>query len=85
MNRGGLDDVLRVAAFAKRYPDLASESSLRWQLFHSNSNGLDDAEAILRVGGRIYIHRGRYLDWLLSHTDAAGSRPAVDSVSVADD
>jgi hypothetical protein len=81
MNQGSLDDVLRVAAFAKRYPDLASESSLRWQIFHSDSNGLDDAGAILRVGGRVFIHRGRYLNWLFIE----GSSNGVDSESVADD
>ena len=79
MNSGSLDDMLRVAAFAKRYPDLASEASLRWQIFHSDSNGLDDVQAIIRVGSRVYIHRGRYFDWLLAH----GGNGA-DTESVAD-
>ncbi len=78
MSAGTLDDVLRVAAFAKRYPDVASEGALRWQIFNSDKNGLDDAEVIFRVGRCVYIHSGRYFNWLLAH--GKGS----DSVSDAD-
>jgi hypothetical protein len=39
-----------------------SEASLRWLVFNSNSNGFD--AALVRVGRRVFIHRGRFGEWL---------------------
>ena len=66
-----LDDILTVRAFAKRYPLICTEPSLRWQIFQGDDNGLFDAGAIIQIGGykngKILIDAPRYLDWVVSH------------------
>jgi hypothetical protein len=59
-----LDDLLSVKTFASRYPDLVTEPALRWQVFNAHSNGLGSSGALIRVGRKILIDRGRYRDWL---------------------
>ncbi|MGX1101595.1 hypothetical protein [Amorphus sp. MBR-141] len=48
-----------------------TEGKMRWWLFHRHANGLDQSGAIVRVGGRIYIHVDGFQAWL-----AEGSRAA---------
>lgn len=42
-----------------------SEGKLRWWIFHAESNGLKSA--LIKVGGRIYIDRTAFNDWLECH------------------
>ena len=39
-----------------------SEPSLRWLIFNSQTNGLD--EALIRVGRRVFIDRQAFSNWL---------------------
>ena len=39
-----------------------TEPSLRWLIFNSKSNGLD--EALVRVNRRVYIDTERFNEWL---------------------
>lgn len=39
-----------------------TESKLRWWIFHSDKNGLD--QALIKVGGRVYIDRAEFNRWL---------------------
>ena len=41
-----------------------SEGQLRWWIFMSASNGLDAANAVVRVGRRVYIDLDRFDDWI---------------------
>lgn len=41
-----------------------SEGQLRWWIFTSASNGLDVANAVVRVGRRVYIDLDRFNDWI---------------------
>ena len=41
-----------------------SEGQLRWWIFTSASNGLDAADAVVRVGRRVYIDLDRFDDWI---------------------
>lgn len=41
-----------------------SEGQLRWWIFTSKTNGLDAAEAVIRVGRRVYIDVDRFEDWI---------------------
>ena len=41
-----------------------SEGQLRWWIFTSASNGLNAANAIVRVGRRVYIDLDRFDDWI---------------------
>ncbi len=58
------DELLTVRDFSARYPNLGSEASFRFQLFCASQNGLDEAEAIVRRGRRIFIIVPRYLAWI---------------------
>ncbi len=66
-----LDDLMRPKAFAYRYPDVISESGLRWIIFNANRNGLLEYGAVIRVGRSVYIDVARFRDWLTSHRVAA--------------
>lgn len=41
-----------------------SEGQLRWWIFTSRSNGLADANAVVKVGRRVYIDLDRFEDWI---------------------
>lgn len=41
-----------------------SEGQLRWWIFMSANNGLADANAIVRVGRRVYIDIDRFESWI---------------------
>jgi hypothetical protein len=51
-----------IAALAASTP--FSEGQLRWWVFTSASNGLDNANAVVRVGRRVYIDIDRFNDWI---------------------
>lgn len=46
-----LDDVMRLPKFFKRYPDVASPSTIRWMIYNRETNGLAEAEAVNKVNG----------------------------------
>lgn len=60
----------KVGQFAKTQPGL-TEAALRWQIFNSQENGLQESGAIRRVGRRVYIIAERYLAWLDGQGKAA--------------
>jgi hypothetical protein len=41
-----------------------SEGQLRWWIFASKTNGLDAAQAVIRVGRRVYVDVDRFEDWI---------------------
>ena len=63
-----------VAALAANTP--FSEGQLRWWIFTAATNGLEAANAIVRVGRRVYIDLDRFNDWIeqqnQSHLPAPG-------------
>ena len=62
-----LDDLITIKGFAHRYPDLATEPALRWQVFKADDNGLMEAGVVIRVGRKVLIDSPRYRDWLTAH------------------
>lgn len=58
------DDFLTVRAFVSKHPNHGTQSSLRWIIFNSSLNGLDESGAIVRRGRRVFIVVPRYLAWL---------------------
>lgn len=48
-----------------------TEGKMRWLLFHRDTNGLAKSGAVLRVGGRLYIHIDGFQAWLADNTCAA--------------
>lgn len=55
--------LLRVAQFCEQNPAF-SQASLRWLIFNSASNGLDELGAILRVDRRVLVDVDRFHDWI---------------------
>ena len=68
-----LDDLSSPRAFCEKYPDIASEGGLRWEIFNAAQNGLNDYGAITRRGRRVFIIEPRYLKWLLSRSSLRGA------------
>lgn len=61
-------DLRTVKQFAAEVP-FATESKLRWWIFHADTNGLNIA--LIKIGGRVYIDRTQFNIWLESQRVAA--------------
>ena len=57
-----------IRTLAQKYPDVITESGLRWEIFNKDKNGLKESEAILKRGRKILIDVDRYFDWLYSQS-----------------
>lgn len=55
-------NLVRVKALAERGP--LSAGSLRWLIFNESTNGLREADAIVRVGNRVFIDEDRFDAWI---------------------
>lgn len=53
-----------VAKFADAYPEFTTESSLRFLIFQSRNNGMDDFGVIERIGRRVLINCDNFFAWL---------------------
>lgn len=58
-----MPNLYSVKQFAQENPAF-SESSLRWMLFNSGTNGLLKSGAIIRNGRRILIDSDKFFAWL---------------------
>lgn len=56
-----MSNLLTVKQFAQKHPAF-SESSLRYHIFHEESNGL--SPAIIRVGRKILIKESAFFSWV---------------------
>ncbi|HXO19919.1 MAG TPA: hypothetical protein VOA87_08360 [Thermoanaerobaculia bacterium] len=62
---------LSVRELSRKHPAF-SEGSLRWLLFHRESNGL--AQAVIRSGRRLLVDERRFLAWVDSLREGADVR-----------
>jgi hypothetical protein len=53
----------RVNQFLQENPAFTN-GQIRWLIFNSASNGLNDAGAIVRMPRRVFIDIDRFFDWL---------------------
>ena len=60
--------LLTVNQFSKKHPAF-SVGGLRWQIFNSVSNGLDEAGSIVRLGKRVLIDEEKYFQWIDSQQE----------------
>lgn len=58
-----MTQILTVEQTANAIPAL-TQSSIRWQLFNRELNGLSSSGAIIQNGRRILIDLPKYLEWL---------------------
>jgi len=61
-----------VAQFAAKGP--FTQGQLRWWVFNSATNGLNEAGAIVRVQGRVYIDVDRFDEWI-DRQNTTGAQP----------
>ena len=61
-----LDDLKTIPAFCKRYEDVTNEQQLRWAIWKRDVNGLAEADAVRKAGGRWIVVVPNYLNWILS-------------------
>lgn len=57
-----LEDLRTIKQLATANPGVWTESSLRWLVFNSKENGLD--QAIVKLGGRVLIDIRQFERWL---------------------
>jgi len=55
--------LLTVNQFADKHPAF-SVGGLRWQIFNSSNNGLDEYGALVRLGKRVLIDEEKYFQWI---------------------
>ena len=53
-----------VAQFANGTP--FTEGQIRWWIFQADSNGMDYAGVVVRIGRRVYIDTDAFEDWIAS-------------------
>ena len=62
-----LSDYLLLSDFQKSHPNIAPTlDSLRWIVRHRHLNGLSACGAVVKRQGRIYVHTGRFAEWMQS-------------------
>ena len=62
-----------VPQFTKAEPAF-TEGGTRWLIFNERKNGLKESGAIIRVGGKVLIHRKRFFKWMDAQNGVAEER-----------
>ena len=71
MSENGLKHLYTFNKFHEQHPWLGSKSSLRWCLFHRESNGLSASGAVIKVGQRrLLIDAVKFEAWLRAQSEA---------------
>ena len=50
-----------------------SEGQIRWFIFNAPSNGLSAADAVVRVGRRVYVDTDKFDGWIDSQNRSAAA------------
>ena len=76
-------DLFTVSCFVERH-DFITNGGLRFQIFDAENNGLEEAEAIVRIGRRVLINEENYFGWIESqqkeNLKSGPKAPVVDPV-----
>jgi hypothetical protein len=64
--------LIRLKQKAEKGP--LSEGSLRWLIFNEDTNDLRDADAVVRIGNRVFIDEDKFDTWI--ETQNAQARAA---------
>ena len=51
-----------VAQFANGTP--FTEGQIRWWIFQADSNGMNDADVVVRIGRRVYLDTDAFEQWI---------------------
>lgn len=75
-DRIDLDDLFTIEELAAKYPNILTVSTLRWQLRHRDTNGLQ--AACVQIGKRTFISKSRYEQWLALRNGQAANAGAAE-------
>ena len=64
-------NITTVRKLVERHDGL-TEGAVRDDIFHADTNGLADFNAIVRKGRRVFVIEERYVEWLLSGVKPRG-------------
>jgi hypothetical protein len=59
-----LDDLTTIDGLTEQYPDLFSETQLRWALRTRKDNGL--SQHVFKLGKLLYLSKSGFAEWLQS-------------------
>lgn len=48
-------------------PGLLTKGQLDWMIRHRKDNGLSDSGAILEIQHRLFFHKQKFIEWMLSN------------------
>lgn len=69
-------DVAKLVTIAQKAQDESNpftEPTIRWQVFNAETNGLNAAGAIVRIGRRVYLDDDAYNRWIEAQKPRAGA------------
>ena len=62
-----LDKYFGLEKFQTSYPNIVPTlDSLRWMVRQRDKNGLSACGAVVKRGGRWYVHSGRFSEWMFN-------------------
>ena len=67
-----IQDIILLKQAEAVAPNLGSESRHRWQWFHRESNGVEQAGAMFKKAGRVYLNIPKYIAWLTQSESSDG-------------
>lgn len=59
-------DICTPSKLVQENPELFNDSGMSWMLKSRERNGLAESGAVLKVSGKIYIIRNKFLDWFIN-------------------
>ena len=67
-----------IAQFSERHPFI-SQGGLRFQIFNSKDNDLEQLGALVRLGKRVLINEPKYFEWIDSQQDDSGKKEVTNN------
>jgi len=64
-----LNEYKKKEQFLEDNQSLFTESQLDWLIRQRDRNGLNEAEALMKISNRWYIHVGKFTRWFSSHNE----------------
>ena len=68
-----MDDICALRYFIGNYPNIATESQVRWWIFNKESNGIVASGAIVKKQSRWYVNIPKLRAWILQGDDQSGA------------
>ena len=73
-------NLLRVNQFLEKHSAFTN-GQIRWLIFNSKTNGLDEAGVIVRLPRRVFIDEDRFFEWLDAQNQRTSSTSGDGSTS----